>query len=299
MKLLLTGASGLLGGNCLARFARNQSVQLFPTHHDGSFTIPETFTIGRDAFTLDLTDETAVWNIISTIQPNIIIHTAAHTETAFCEWNRKEAKALNIDAAKTLATLAEMFSARFIFISTDLVFDGTKGNYDELDAPNPINYYAETKHEAELQVKNLVGNHVILRAPLLLGTSPRGTRSVNERLLKEIESGKRVKLFVDEFRTPIFADVLARIIEEFAVGTLSETTGLFHAGGAERLSRDALGRKIIATRQFNPALTEPIFSNDAPGTVQRPRDVSLNSMKLHSLLPFTFPTMEASLNALL
>ncbi len=298
MKLLLTGASGLLGGNCFARFACNPNVQLFATHHDASFVIPQRFTNGQDAFTLDLTDETAVWNIISTLQPNIIIHTAAYTETAFCEWNRKDAKALNIDATKTLATLAEMFNARFIFISTDLVFDGTKGNYDEHDAPNPLSYYAEMKLEAELLVKKLVGNHVILRSPLLLGISPRGNRSVNERLMKEFEAGKTVRLFVDEFRTPIFADVLARIIEEFAIGTLSEVTGLFHAGGTERLSREALGKKIARRWKLNQALIEPTSSDIVSSPVPRPKDVSLNSHKLHALLPFALPSLDESLNAL-
>ncbi len=299
MKLLLTGASGLLGGNCFARFARLPNIQLFATYHDSAFTIPTTFTNGQNAFTLDLTDETAVWNIISTLQPNLIVHTAAHTEIAFCEWNRHDAYALNVKATKTLATLAEMFGARFIFISTDLVFDGTKGNYDEQDAPNPLSYYAETKLEAELLVRKLVGNHVILRSPLLLGVSPRGTRSVNERLLKEFQAGKQVRLFVDEFRTPISADVLARIIEEFAIGTLSEQTGLFHAGGTERLSREALGRKIAARWHINPNLIEGVLSANVPSPVPRPKDVSLNSNKLHSQLPFALPTLNESLNALL
>jgi dTDP-4-dehydrorhamnose reductase len=298
MKILLTGASGLLGANCFARFACNPNVQLFATHHNASFVIPQTFSHGKESFPLDLTNETAVWNIISTLQPNMIIHTAAHTETAFCEWNRKEAKALNTDATKTLAILAEMFEMRFIFISTDLVFDGTKGNYDELDTPNPLSYYAETKLEAELQVKNLVRNHVILRSPLLLGSSPRGTRSVNERLMKEFKAGKLVRLFVDEFRTPIFADVLARIIEEFAIGTLSEVTGLFHAGGTERLSREALGRKIAMRWKLNQALIEPASSDIVSSPVPRPKDVSLNSHKLHALLPFTLPSLDESLNAL-
>ncbi|MFN3561591.1 MAG: SDR family oxidoreductase [Chloroherpetonaceae bacterium] len=298
MKLLLTGASGLLGANCFARFACNPTVQLFATHHDASFVIPQTFSHGKESFPLDLTDETAVWNIVSILQPNIIIHTAAHTETAFCEWNRKEAKALNTDATKNLATLAEVFNARFIFISTDLVFDGTKGNYDEHDAPNPMSYYAETKCEAELHVKNLVGNHVILRSPLLLGSSPRGTRSVNERLVRDLEAGKTVRLFVDEFRTPIFADVLARIVEEFAIGSLSAVTGLFHAGGTERLSREALGRKIAMRWKLNQALIESVSSDNVPSPVPRPKDVSLNSHKLHALLPFALPSLDESLNAL-
>lgn len=297
-KVLLTGASGLLGGNCLTRLAQNSTLRLFATHRDPLFIVPKKFANGREVFALDLTDDTSVWNIISTIQPNIIIHAAAYAETAFCEWNRNEAKALNVDATKTLATLADMFDARFIFISTDLVFDGAKGNYDESDSPNPLSYYAETKLEAEALVKSLVENYVVLRAPLLLGESPRGNRSANERLMRDFEAGKTAKLFIDEYRSPIFADVLARIIEEFAVGTLSETTGLFHAGGAERLSRESLGRKIAARWKVNPALIEPIESASVASLPPRPKDASLNSSKLFSLLPFAVPTIDESLNAL-
>jgi dTDP-4-dehydrorhamnose reductase len=298
MKVLLTGASGLLGGNCMARLARNPTVQLYATHRDPDFPIPHTFAQGVSAFPLDLTDETAVWNIVSTVQPNIIIHTAAHTEPAFCEWNRQDAYALNVKATKVLATLAEMFGARFIFISTDLVFDGTKGNYSEEDAPNPLSYYAETKLEAEVLVRKLVGNHIILRVPLLLGISPRGTRSVNERLVKEFEAGKTVNLFCDEYRTPICASVLARVIEEVAIGRLSEITGLLHAGGAERVSREDLGRKIAARWKFNQDLIQSTWSSDEPSTPPRPKDVSLNSTKLHAHLSFKIPSLEESLNAL-
>jgi dTDP-4-dehydrorhamnose reductase len=298
MKVLLTGASGLLGGNCLAQLSRNPSVQLFATHRNSDFSIPNTFAHGIKAFPLDLTNETAVWNIVSTVQPNLIIHTAAHTETAFCEWNRQDAYAMNVKATKTLASLADMFGARFIFISTDLVFDGTKGNYSEEDAPNPLSYYAETKLEAEVLVKKLVGNHVILRVPLLLGVSPRANRSVNERLLKELEAGKTVSLFCDEYRTPICASVLARVIEEVAMGILSETTGLFHAGGTERVSREELGRKIASRWKFNQALIQRARSGEVPSVPPRPKDVSLNSKELHSRLPFKIPSLEESLNAL-
>jgi dTDP-4-dehydrorhamnose reductase len=298
MKVLLTGASGLLGGNCMARLARNPTVQLYATHRDPDFSIPNTFAQGVSAFPLDLTDETAVWNIVSTVQPNIIIHTAAHTEPAFCEWNRQDAYALNVKATKTLASLADMFSARFIFISTDLVFDGTKGNYSEEDAPNPLSYYAQTKLEAEVLVRKLVGNHIILRVPLMLGVSPRANRSVNERLIKEFEAGKTVNLFCDEYRTPICASVLARVIEEVAIGRLSEITGLLHAGGVERVSREDLGRKIAARWKFNQDLIQSTWSSDVSSTPPRPKDVSLNSTKLHAHLSFKIPSLEESLNAL-
>jgi dTDP-4-dehydrorhamnose reductase len=298
MKVLLTGASGLLGGNCMARLARNPTVQLYATHRDPDFSIPNTFAQGVSAFPLDLTNETDVWNIVSTLQPNIIIHTAAHTEPAFCEWNRQDAYALNVKATKTLASLADMFSARFIFISTDLVFDGTKGNYSEEDAPNPLSYYAETKLEAEVLVRKLVGNHIILRVPLMLGVSPRANRSVNERLIKEFEAGKTVNLFCDEYRTPICASVLARVIEEVAIGRLSEITGLFHAGGAERVSREDLGRKIASRWKFNQASIQRASSSDVSSTPPRPKDVSLNSTKLHAHLSFKIPSLEESLNAL-
>lgn len=297
-KLLLTGASGLLGGNCMARFAANPNVQLFATHRDPAFAIPNRFAKGQKSFALDLTDETSVWNALSAIQPDVIAHAAAHTDAAFCEWNRSAAKALNLDATRTLAKLAEFFGARFIFISTDLVFDGKKGDYDETDPPNPISYYGETKAEAETIVKTLVPNHVILRAPLLLGVSPRGNRSANEKLRLELSAGRKVKLFFDEHRTPIFADALASVIEAFAVGALASVTGLFHAGGREKLSREALGRKIARRFNLNEALIEAVALESVESSPPRPRDVSLNSAKLYSLLPFALPSIDEALNDL-
>jgi dTDP-4-dehydrorhamnose reductase len=236
-------------------------------------------------------NQTDAWNVISQFQPNVIIHTAAMTESEACEWNREEAYRVNVVATQMLAMLADMFQARLIFISTDLVFDGEKGDYSETDEPNPLSYYGETKLIAEESVKTIMPNSVILRTSLLLGKSPRGSRSVNERLAAEARAGKKVDLFFDEFRSPIFAQTLAQIIMEFAVGFASETTGLFHAGGVEKLSRWELGEKILTKLKLPLDSINRASSDMAAATPKRPKDVSLNITKLQTLLPYSIPAL--------
>lgn len=291
MKIFLTGASGLLGGNLFRLLSQSSTIDLLATHHDGTFAVPEVFSSGKPSHVLDLKNQTDVWNLVSQFQPNVIIHTAAMTESDACEWNREEAYRVNVVATQMLAMLADMFQARLIFISTDLVFDGEKGDYIETDAPNPISYYAETKLIAEESVRTITPNSVILRSSLLLGKSPRGTRSVNERLVADLRAHKRIDLFYDEYRSPIFAQTLSQIIMEFAVGFASETTGLFHAGGIEKLSRYELGEKILVRLKQPTDSLNRVSSDSVASAVKRPKDVSLNITKLQTLLPYSIPAL--------
>jgi dTDP-4-dehydrorhamnose reductase len=283
-KIFLTGASGLLGGHVMRQCSMFRAVQLIATHHDSAFTIPDFFARGNSSTALDLTNETEIWNAISVLRPDVIIHTAAMTEPAACEWNRDQATAVNLEASKRLGALAEHFDSRLIYISTDLVFDGTKGNYHEEDEPNPLSFYAETKYRAEEFLLQTLENSVVLRPSLLLGKSPRGLRSTDERLIADSKAGKKISLFTDEIRNPILAESLAKIILEFAVGFAAQTSGLFHAAGTKSFSRAELGTGILKRAGLLTTYLMPVLSESIVSVPARPRNLSFNSSKLQGIL---------------
>ena len=215
-------------------------------------------------------------------QPQLVIHCAAISSTTTCEANPSLAWKTNLDATKHLAELAATIP--LLFFSTDLVFDGSKGNYSEDDAVNPLSLYAETKVAAEQAVLTHP-KHTVIRTALTAGPSPRGDRSFDEQLRLAWQRGETARLFIDEFRSPIPAEVTARAVWELVA---KNTPGLFHLGGAGRISRFELGR-LIAARcpQLNPRL-EAVSVRDFAGQ-RRPPDVSLDNGRIQRLLSFPLP----------
>jgi len=221
----VTGAGGLIG-NYLVRTA----AQFAPQY--------EVIPLLRGD--LDSTDFAAVEKRFAVEQPALVIHCAAISRAAECAADPVGARKLNVDSAAHLAALAE--KCGFIFFSSDLVFDGERGKYIESDAPNPLNFYAETKVTAEgIVLSN--PRHTVVRVGLNSGQSLTGRRSFNEEMAVIWRGGGSIKLFIDEFRCPIPAAVTARAVWELAA---MGGGGVYHLAGSERLSRVEIGRIVAA-----------------------------------------------------
>jgi dTDP-4-dehydrorhamnose reductase len=263
----ITGAAGLIG---------NYLVQTAPQF------APGWRVRGLTRADLDLADFDAVHRTFHSDAPQLVIHCAALSKSPECQKNPGLARKLNVEVTAVLAELAA--DVPFIFFSTDLVFDGRAGNYDESAAVNPLSVYAETKAAAE---KIVLANprHTVIRTSLNGGTSPTGDRGFNEQLRQAFTSGQTVKLFTDEFRSPIPAIVTARAVWELAA---QNKPGLYHIAGSERLSRWELG-SLIAARwpQLNPKL-EAGSLKDYHGAPRAP-DTALNCTKIQKLLSFPLP----------
>lgn len=219
-----------------------------------------------------------------------MLHCAALSRSSECEANPKLARKLNVEVTALLAELAA--DIPLFFLSTDLVFDGRTGNYDESAPVNPLSVYAETKATAE-QVILANPRHTVLRLSLNGGASPTGDRGFNEQMRRAWQAGQTVKLFTDEFRCPIPAEVTARAIWELAA---RNQPGLYHLAGSERLSRWQIGR-LLAARwpQLKPRM-EPGSLKEYRGAPRAP-DTSLNCAKVQKLLSFRLPGLTEWLSA--
>lgn len=265
----ITGAGGLIG-NYLVKTAPTFA----PDWQPRGLTRPE----------LDLLDFDEVRRAFQKDPPGLIIHCAALTHTPTCQKNPALARRVNIELTKNLVDLASEIP--LIFFSTDLVFDGRAGNYDETAPINPLTVYAETKAEAE-RIVFANPKHTVIRTSLNLGTSPTGDRAFNEQLRQAFERGETLKLFTDEFRCPIPAAITARAVWELAA---QNRPGLYHVAGSEQLSRWEIGR-LLANRW--PELRPKIEATSIKNFQGLPRspDSSLNCAKVQKLLGFPLPSL--------
>jgi len=260
----VTGAGGLIG---------NYVVQL------ASRCAPACRVRALTRDQLDLTDAAAVRRAFAADQPGLVIHCAALSRSPACDADPALARRLNVEVTHLLAELCAELP--FVFFSTDLVFDGRRGNYDEAEAPNPLSVYAETKAAAE-QFVLANPRHTVIRTSLNGGTSPTGDRGFNEQMRRAWAAGQTLALFTDEFRSPIHAALTARAVWELA---RQGVTGLWHLAGAERLSRFQIG-ELLAARwpQLKPTLRAGSL-RDYTGS-PRPPDTTLNCARAQARLPF-------------
>jgi dTDP-4-dehydrorhamnose reductase len=249
----ITGANGLIG-NYLVRNAPQFAPQW------------RVLALTRDQ--LDLLDFAAVRREFEKDKPQLVIHCAAVSTIADAQENPELARRVNVEVTKLLAELAA--EVQFVFFSTDLVFDGRKGNYVETDSTNPLHLYGATKLAAEgIVLKN--PRHLVVRTSINGGISRVGNRGFNEDLRLAWQSGRMTNLFTDEFRCPIPAVETARAVWELAE---KNCAGLFHVAGAEKLSRWQIGQ-LLAARwpPLNPKIT-PDSAKNFPGP-PRALDTSL------------------------
>lgn len=296
MKLLLTGASGLVGA-AFARLAarRGADVVGIVGRFDGELAGL------RQRLSLDLADEAVVAKAVRDAAPDAIVNCAAVSEPAACEADPVRSEALNVALPAALARLAQERGATLVHISSEQVFDGAgAGAYRVTDPVSPVNRYGRQKVASEQAVLTAApGLAAVVRAPLLLGDSPSGGRSLHERLLGDWAAGRVAKLYVDEFRQPCTADDLAAALWELV--ERRELRGLFQWAGAELVSRYELGRQVRERFQLSEGLA-PILAvtrADTPAVAaQRPPRLELDLAPLRGALKTQPRTIAAQLASL-
>jgi dTDP-4-dehydrorhamnose reductase len=231
----------------------------------------------------DLLDFSAVEREFRRDSPQLVIHCAAITQVADADKDPALARRVNVDVTRLLAGLAA--DREFVFYSTDLVFDGRRGDYVETDAPNPLHLYGETKLAAEeIVLKN--PRHLVIRTSINGGVSRAGNRAFNEQLHRSMQSaGWGMTLFTDEFRSPIPAVETARATWELVS---KGGAGLFHVAGAEKLSRFQIGELLVKRWPGLAGKFKAGSARDFPGP-PRALDTSLNIGKVQKVLSGPLP----------
>ena len=271
-KLLVTGASGFLGWN-LCQQAANWEVH--GTYFSHQITIP-----GVSLYKLDLTDFTALDRLFKTINPDAVIHTAAASKPNFCQTNRDAAFAINVTAAVNVARLCGERNLPLAFTSTDLVFDGQNPLYKEEDSICPINYYGEQKAIAEQKMSTVYPAIAICRMPLMFGAPSPVASSFLQGMIGNLQAGKEINLFTDEYRTPASARAAS---QGLLLAIEKQVQGILHLGGKDRISRYDFGLLLADVLSLPTNNVKPGKQADVEMVAPRSPDTSLDSSKAFAL----------------
>jgi len=271
-KLLITGASGFLGWH-LCQLA-NIEWDVYGTYFSHKLKIP-----GIKLIKVDLTNFSEVKRIFQEIQPAAVIHTAAQSQPNYCQIHPEESLLINVTTSLNIAGLCADNSIPYVFTSTDLVFDGLKGFYKETDRVNPVNIYGEHKVMAEMGIFERYPQATICRMPLMFGNATPTASSFLQSFMKMLEEEKELKLFIDEFRTPVNGKTAAQGL----LLAIEKVQGIIHLGGKERISRYDFGRLLVEIFQISAAKIQASKQQDVQMSAPRPQDVSLDSSKAFKL----------------
>jgi len=232
--VLITGASGFVGEHLVRRFAGCPN--LYVAYGSAKPKAPATA-----AYRVDLATRASFTRALEGLEVDLVLHAAALSSPDECEANPDLARAVNVEGTEEVARWAQSRRARFIYFSTDQVFDGRKGDYEETDKPCPVNTYGRSKLEAESLVAKHLSDWVVLRLALSYGATLGARGDWTRRVRTALAEGKTLRLFTDQFRTPAYVEDAAEAVWRLATG---RGAGLYHLGGAEKLSRYAFGLKI-------------------------------------------------------
>jgi len=278
MRLLVTGVSGMLGHSLTRLAARDHAV----SGSYGSFPVSMP---GARTFAMDLTDEGQLRRWVRELEPQAIIHTAALTNVDECERDLHRAKRINAGVTRRLADLAGEVRARFVYISTDYVFDGARGDYREADPPSPVNAYGESKLMGEVAAREASPDALIIRTSIF-GFNIQPKTGVVEYVMNALKKRQTITRYLDQFSTPIYTADLSRLILELLD---RGATGLFHAGGGEKISRYRFARQVADTWSLPGKLIRPVPFEQLAGAARRPKDSSLCGEKLSASLGSALP----------
>lgn len=279
MRLLVIGGSGLLG---------YKTAKLAVENHETFFTYHYRRTRIEDAtaMKLDKCDRTATLNVVKKIKPDVVIDTAALHNVDYCETHPAEAWKVNVEGTRNILDRCRHVGAKMIFLSTDYVFNGKKGYYSEGDPPNPLNYYAKTKLEAENSVKKSGTTYIIARPSVIFGWNPgeisglksSSGKSVNFVIwaLGKLRNGQEIKIVNDQYGSPTLADNLAEVL---LVMASSSEQGVYHTAGKSCINRYDFTLEIAETFDLEKSLIKPVTSNMFKQAAERPKRCCLDVSK--------------------
>lgn len=270
MKLLITGSLGQVG-RCLVNQLNNMTGVQF---------------MALDREELDITDETAVYNVVTSFYPDAIINAAAHTAVDRAEDEVELSYAINRDGPLNLAKAANKVGAAMLHISTDYVFAGDKdGEYLESDKTGPQCVYGQSKLAGEIAVAEVCPRHIILRTAWVF--SEHGGNFVKS-MLRLAESRDSLGIVSDQFGGPTYAGDIANALLHIAVAITKKNNagfGIYHYSGMPHVSWYDFATTIFAEAKAQDVLSKnitvnPIASSDYPTPAKRPANSKLNNEKI-------------------
>ncbi len=277
-KVLITGASGMLGKDLSLQFQNHFEVVGAGRRALNSFPIPY--------FQQDLCDLPGTRNLFEREKPDIVFHTAAMTAVDDCETQREKAFKENVEVTRNVADASNRVNAQVVFFSTDYVYDGNKrGEYEETDTTAPLNYYGETKLAAEQSLRQTAEKFVIFRTSWLYGLNG---KSFPRTILEKARETETLKVVSDQTGRPTFTRDMAKALCGLLVTdprALEKVSGeIFHLANQGTASWAEFAKTILELGGFNHVRVEPITTTELQRPARRPLNSVLSLRKLELTL---------------
>lgn len=284
--MMVTGSSGLLGSTLVREAAKNYRVV-------GVSRQSEARISGVHAHRCDLADRHQALACFEEHQPQVIIHAAALTDVERCEAQPDLAEQMNVTATAHAAEWARRKGALLVYISTDSVFDGSRGLYQESDNPNPLNQYAKTKWKAEQAVRQQAPDALIVRTNFF-GWRLRAQLSLAEKVVQALVSRQPLTMFTDVFFSPLLVNDLSVIILELIA---KGARGVYHAGSRDFCSKHDFALMLADEFGLPTADVSPISVDQFPFTARRPKNTSMRVELISQFLGRPMPSIKEGVKA--
>lgn len=286
MRLLITGAGGLLGGRLASLLAVSHAVTAGVRASPAPPGLPTTV--------LELDDDDALRRALDEARPEAVVHAGALADADACQRDPERARRVNVGGTETIARWCRAHDAHLVLLSTDLVLDGTRALADEDVPARPVLVYGRTKLDSEETALAEAPGTAVARVALVIGRGHGRRATATEAIAWALREGRRPHLFTDQHRTPIDPESVSDAIERILAGRHG---GRFHLGGSERLSRHALGLRTAQALGLPASLIDAGAQADLRIDAPRPADVSLGTTRARRTLGWSPRPLDDAIRA--
>lgn len=264
-KILVTGSNGLLGQKLVYKLKDRKDVELIATARGENRLLDQE---GYTFYSMDIGNREDVDRVIDKVRPDHIIHTAAMTQVDDCELDHEACDRANVDAVQYMVDAAERNNSHLVHISTDFIFNGEEGPYDEEAVADPLSYYGMAKWKGEQIVQNSRLRWAILRTVLVYGIVDNMSRSNIVLWAKgALEKGNPINVVDDQFRSPTLAEDLA---DGCILAVDKNATGIYNISGKDQYSIIDLVRTVADYYGLDKSLIKPVSSETLNQPAKRP-----------------------------
>jgi dTDP-4-dehydrorhamnose reductase len=291
-RILICGANGLLGQRLSLMLSTQNDYEVLNTSVERSYVYDNKLF---DYNQLDVTNRSDVKSLLSSFQPNVILNAAAATNVDWCESNREEAWKINVTAVENLAEASRKVGAQLIHVSTDYIFDGKNGPYDETAKPNPLGYYGKTKLASENAIRSAEIQHTIVRTLVLYGSGIGVKANFVLWIVQNLKAGNQITVVDDQFGNPTFVgDLALAMIKAFEL----KREGIFHVGGSDQLNRYDFALRIAEIFNLDASLIKRIKTSELVQASPRPMISGFITLKAETQLGMHFLSVKEGLTLL-
>jgi dTDP-4-dehydrorhamnose reductase len=276
-KILLTGANGLLGQKTAEVFARETDHELLLCDLAEKGEEPRKYSYLQ----LDITNKEKVKEAVKKYKPDIIINAAAYTDVDGCETEREFSWRVNVDAVKNLIIASRFNSSKIVHISTDYIFDGVKGGYDENATPNPLSFYGKSKLASENALASSGVECAVIRTMIIYGNGRNVKKNFALWLIDKLGNNEPVKIVDDQYGMPTIVDdlglALLKIVDR-------DKTGVYNVCGSEYINRYQFALKLADIFEYDSSMIIPIKTKELNQAAARPMNSSFILLKAEAEL---------------